>query len=1536
MRRLPPFSAGLGVLRRGAKTRRPNRREISWRSGTRLLFEPLEQRRLLAADATVGVVLSEPGEVSDGYTLFSPSRGRETYLIDNVGRVVNSWQSNFAPGLTSYLAPDGSLYRSGVSPNNAALLSAPGVGGLLQKFDWDGNLVWDYEYSTSTEVAHHDIEVLPNGNVLLIVWQFRSGAEAIANGRIPSTLSDGYLIPESIIEVQQTGLTTGDVVWRWNVWDHLVQDYDATKANFGSVSANPQLINLNYNSTGPGKGAVAADWNHANGIDYNADLDQIILSVREYSEFWVIDHSTTTAEAAGDTGGRYGNGGDLLYRWGNPRAYKGGTRSDQRLFYQHDAEWIEEGKPGAGNIIVFNNGTNRRDGSNYSSVDEIQLPSLANGSYDWAGSVSVISTIVGTPRGNFYAPITSGQTRLENGNTLIAHGPRGVFSEVTPDSEVVWQYVNPVTSPLGPLTQGQTPGPFNVLNIPGIRANLTFKAEHYAPTYAGLAGRDLTPGSRVELYPDSPPILFGNIDATPTSGSDSEEYIELVNGNAVSVDISGWKLTDAVDFIFPLGTVIPPSAVLYVVADRQRFEGRATGPGGGLNLLIQGDYSGDLSSLGETIVLSNDRDEEVSRLTYLATTVPPQIQPIENQQVTSGTTTDPIAIIVDDPDTPPSGFRYFVVAETLPYILDRELQLDAPRLGSGGVTYFQNYRGQDEKYLIRRDGIHPTNKWYYLLPSGDLYRFTGELGTNSPQSLRGEWIANVGSEVHADPSLLHGAQARGVAATFAFSGNVPNEVTVSPSQSFVGDIPITVTVQDGARKAYASFVVNVVESNNLAPQISPIANVGTPGLSQLTVPIVATDPDSGPEPLSIDVQVSDWFYSLDQQYQWESYLVANRFLPYYESFRGAGEKYLLNPEADAPTRWFYILPSGDLYQFTGNVSSASAASLTGDFIANVGQAAYDDPSLLQDAVQKNLPISAQLSGIPIDTVTLNAASGFNGIALVTVNASDGRDVATESFLATFELPPTLPPVLDPIAAQQVIAGGMISVPLSVIDGDTPSDDLVFTIQTSAVPPLNEVLGSLQAPIVGGGFAAYYQNYRGAQEKYLLNPSADNANRWYYVLPNGDLFRFTGAVGSSSPSSLTGELVVNVGAQAYQDPTLIASIQLPSLFEFTGSPVDALKITAPENFQGTVELVVSVSDGNDVDSQTFELTVQPNTSAAPMLTGIGDQTLRPNAPISVALVATDADTPADNLVFDATVKSLAGDLNETLNLSEPNSGAFPAYYQNYRGAQEKYLLNPDGVNPNRWYYLLPNGDLYRFTGSPASSSPSSLQGELLANVGAAVYTNPSLLHEATSGSTGLTVSVVGATNPILSITASTAFVSPAIVEVTVSDGSKTDSVRFLVSPQAIAVTDVATTASALPDLAASDSAASDRALPDWQLQPAAVSLAVFGDPEVAAAIPNSALQPAHASDVNADGQVTSLDALLVINFLARTAEMERPAAIVDSILAGGPIFDVSGDGDVTAIDALRVINDIARQPAVRLGDDSQWQDGVDSALTASKQ
>ncbi|HET8725088.1 MAG TPA: SUMF1/EgtB/PvdO family nonheme iron enzyme [Anaeromyxobacteraceae bacterium] len=447
---------------------------------------------------TVGLMLDSP-KAYPGYTLMSPMHSSTTYLVDNAGNWVRKWVSTGEPGRSSYLLENGHMFRAKSIPTGGPSTGG-GEGGRIEEYDWDGNLVWAFDHYGPTYIAHHDFKVLPSGNVVILASEKKTYAEAVAAGFNPSLLDasitgtgagQGYMLPDYLVEVQPTRPYGGTIVWEWHVWDHLIQDFDPTKANFGVVAGNPGRIDPN------GGGKVVQFWNHANGIDYNPALDQIMISVRGNSELFVVDHGTTTAQAAGRTGGRQGKGGDVLYRWGNPQQYDRGTAADRKLYQQHHTHWIEPGLPGAGNILVFNNGIGR----GYSSVDEIVPPVDATGAYTLGagaafGPSAPVWTYVGTPTSSFYSAEISGAQRLPNGNTLITEGVKGNLFEVTPAGEKVWQYVNPVTS--APLAQGSTipadPGKADQL------MNGVFRVTRYGADFPGLVGRDLTPIGPIETY----------------------------------------------------------------------------------------------------------------------------------------------------------------------------------------------------------------------------------------------------------------------------------------------------------------------------------------------------------------------------------------------------------------------------------------------------------------------------------------------------------------------------------------------------------------------------------------------------------------------------------------------------------------------------------------------------------------------------------------------------------------------------------------------------------------------------------------------------------------------------------------------------------------------------------------------------------------------------------------------------------------------------------------------------------------------------
>ncbi|MBN1760584.1 MAG: aryl-sulfate sulfotransferase [Chitinispirillaceae bacterium] len=527
---------------------------------------------ILAQTRTVGVI-SMTADTTAGYTLFAPLMGTVTYLVDNFGREINSWKSDKTSGASDYLLDDGSLLRCESLQNRS--FNAGGSGGRVKRTSWDGETMWTYDYSNSSHCQQHDIEYLPKtGTVLLLAWEVKTQSEASAVGRTAT----GNVWMDHIVEVKPSGSSGGEIVWEWHVWDHLIQDKDASKGNYGVVADHPELVDINYKNPDAVMGGTSTDWLHTNAVYYNEELDQIMISVLDLGEVWIIDHHTTTAEAASHSGGKHGKGGDLLYRFGNPAAYKSGSNSDRLLQLQHDAHWIPKGLPGAGNVLVFNNGTSSRG----SSVDEFKLPVDADGKYDLKKAPEKVWSYA--PAGFYATNMGSGQ-RMANGSTLICHGPKGTFYEVDTDKDIVWEYISPVTSS-GITQQGKSPG-----GGMGMQPNQCFRAYRYAPDDAAFAGKNITPpaapvegGDLITVKPGKTVIVSSSGDAQVPGAFSLSSYVNSSNpALATAVTVTVPRNSDVTVKIYNAGgREIATLVNHYLSAGKYSYTWSANGCAGGI------------------------------------------------------------------------------------------------------------------------------------------------------------------------------------------------------------------------------------------------------------------------------------------------------------------------------------------------------------------------------------------------------------------------------------------------------------------------------------------------------------------------------------------------------------------------------------------------------------------------------------------------------------------------------------------------------------------------------------------------------------------------------------------------------------------------------------------------------------------------------------------------------------------------------------------------------------------------------------------
>lgn len=354
----------------------------------------VDQQRIRRA--RTGLTAHDPARAFQGYTLFAPMFGDGTvYLIDMQGDVVHTWTMPYRPGLYGYLLPNGRLFYSGKVMQDLERFEAwrRFKGGAVLEADWHGNVLWEVTHADH----HHDARKLRNGNVILLCLRpVPAALHDKISGGLPGSEINGTIYADYLLEVT----TTGDVVWEWRSWEHL---------DFTTEVITPQ--------------DHREEWTHGNTVAEMPD-GNLLVSFRNICTVAMIERST----------------GDIRWKLGGPP-----------LAQQHDPRPLANG-----NVLIFDNGTHRRDHpAPFSRVIEVD-PRTSD----------IVWEYVDQSLFDFFSPYISGAQRLPNGNTLICEGCDGRLFEVTPDKDVVWEYVNPYFS--------------HEVGRPGLN-NWVFRALRYSP-----------------------------------------------------------------------------------------------------------------------------------------------------------------------------------------------------------------------------------------------------------------------------------------------------------------------------------------------------------------------------------------------------------------------------------------------------------------------------------------------------------------------------------------------------------------------------------------------------------------------------------------------------------------------------------------------------------------------------------------------------------------------------------------------------------------------------------------------------------------------------------------------------------------------------------------------------------------------------------------------------------------------------------------------------------------------------------------------
>ena len=442
------------------------------------------------------------------------------------------------------------------------------------------------------------------------------------------------------------------------------------------------------------------------------------------------------------------------------------------------------------------------------------------------------------------------------------------------------------------------------------------------------------------------------------------------------------------------------------------------------------------------------------------------------------------------------------------------------------ANYYTNFYGRQEKWLYG-----PNGTAFFILPTGDFYQWTSG-GAN------GNLVATVDPSAYADPTKLTNPLLNVATATI-----VGSNIVVDPQAGFLGKLIVTISASDGLAVDSKSFTVSVL---NQPPVLAAIADQSmSVAQGTLAVSFTASDPDG--QTLTATATALPQLAYLKQTYG--LYAQAS----YYTNFYGRQEKWLYGPGGAA----FFILPNGDLYQWSGG------AGAVGNVIANIDPSAYADPTKLTNASTGGVAVSV-VGG----QVIVAPAANFVGKIFVTLSVSDGIAATSQSFNVNVV---NAPPVVAALQNQTMTAAqGSITVPFSATDADGQTLAITASVQSQNAF-LKQTYGLFAQ-------ASYYTNYYGRQEKWLYGPGGAA----FFILPNGDLYQWTGGAGA------VGNLVASTSSAAYQDPTLLTNAAAGG---GTATIVgNQLTVTPSNGFLGVLYVTLSAYDGFATTTRTFTVTV----------------------------------------------------------------------------------------------------------------------------------------------------------------------------------------------------------------------------------------------------------------------------------------------------------------------------------------------------------
>jgi hypothetical protein len=408
-------------------------------------FIPLVAIATLAAGAAfasptvypTGTTIYDPARTWSGFTVISALGTQAVLVIDMNGHLVKRWDdyNNSAGGPARVLPGGVVIAAAGARPPHQESLE------IIER-DFDGKVLWQFGHNVQVPAAdgtpiwslrqHHDWQRadFPAGYYSPDATPAATGAKTLILTHISKLRPDIADIPledDRLIEVTPDG----KIDWEWTAAEHI-GEFGFSAAARAAIKASP----------GPNAARNGFDWLHTNAATYIGPNhwfdagdkrfapDNVLISSRQASLLAIVARN-----------------GSIVWQLGPDFSQTKPLQAIGQIIGQHNAHIIPKGLPGAGNLLVFDNG----GASGYGFITPL-APKGADALARPNSRVLEINPVTlelvwkYEAFGKFYASNISGAQRLANGNTLITEGPDGRIFEVTPDAKIVWEYINPLAS----------------------------------------------------------------------------------------------------------------------------------------------------------------------------------------------------------------------------------------------------------------------------------------------------------------------------------------------------------------------------------------------------------------------------------------------------------------------------------------------------------------------------------------------------------------------------------------------------------------------------------------------------------------------------------------------------------------------------------------------------------------------------------------------------------------------------------------------------------------------------------------------------------------------------------------------------------------------------------------------------------------------------------------------------------------------------------------------------------------------------------